>query len=477
MSSPSRETNRWLVLILVCFAQFMVVVDATVVNVALPSIQVDLGFSAADLPWVVNAYTLVFGGFLLLGGRAADLIGRKRLFLAGVSLFTVASALNGLAGSQEMLIGARALQGLGAAMVSPAALSIITTTFEDGPERTRALGVWSGIIAGGAAFGLLLGGVLTEALSWPWVFFVNVPVGVVVAVAATRFIRESRTDERTGFDIAGSITVTAGLTLLTYAIVKAEAWGWGGTNTLLLGGIAVALLVAFVFIERRSASPLVALRIFSIRTLSVANAVMLLIGGALFSMFYFGSIYVQEILGFSPLQAGLAFLPMSAGIVVGAGMAQGLIGRVGVKPVALGGMVVATAGLVLMAGVSADGSYLTDVLPGIALISLGMGNVFVPLTLAATTNVDDDHAGLASGIFNTSQQIGGALGLAVLSTLAADRTDAVGGGTPTALVEGFQTAFAVGAGMMAAGVIALALLLRRRDVAHISGAEPLPVAA
>lgn len=476
MSSPSRETNRWLVLILVCFAQFMVVVDATVVNVALPSIQADLGFSAADLPWVVNAYTLVFGGFLLLGGRAADLIGRKRLFLAGVSLFTVASALNGLAGSQEMLIGARALQGLGAAMVSPAALSIITTTFEDGPERTRALGVWSGIIAGGAAFGLLLGGVLTEALSWPWVFFVNVPVGIVVAVAATRFIRESRTDERTGFDIAGSVTVTAGLTLLTYAIVKAEAWGWGGTNTLVLGGIAVALLVAFVFIERRSASPLVALRIFSIRTLSVANAVMLLIGGALFSMFYFGSIYVQEILGFSPLQAGLAFLPMSAGIVVGAGMAQGLIGRVGVKPVALGGMVVATAGLVLMAGVSADGTYLTDVLPGIALISLGMGNVFVPLTLAATTNVDDDHAGLASGIFNTSQQIGGALGLAVLSTLAADRTDAVGG-TPTALVEGFQTAFAVGAGMMAAGVIALALLLRRRDVAHISGAEPLPVAA
>lgn len=477
MSSPPREASRWLVLILVCFAQFMVVVDATVVNVALPSIQADLGFSASDLPWVVNAYTLVFGGFLLLGGRAADLLGRKRLFLAGVGLFTVASALNGLAESQGMLVAARALQGLGAAMVSPAALSIITTTFEDGPERTRALGVWSGIIAGGAAFGLLLGGVLTEALSWPWVFFVNVPVGIAVAIASLRFVPESRTDERTGFDVAGSVAVTSGLVVLTYAIVKAQEWGWAGTNTLALGAVAVSLLVAFVLIERRSDSPLVALRIFAIRTLSVANGVMLLIGGALFSMFFFGSLYVQDILGFTPLEAGLAFLPMSVGIAVGAGMAQALIGRLGVKPVALGGMIVATLGLVLMTTVSTDGSYVSDVLPGTLLIALGMGNVFVPLTLAATTNVDDDHAGLASGIFNTSQQIGGALGLAILSTLAADRTAAVGGETAAAAVEGFQVAFLAGAGMMAAGTVALAVLLRRRDVAHISAADALPVAA
>lgn len=477
MSSPSRETSRWLVLILVCFAQFMVVVDATVVNVALPSIQADLGFSAADLQWVVNGYTLVFGGFLLLGGRASDLLGRKRLFLGGLTLFTAASALNGLASSQEMLVAARALQGLGAAMVSPAALSIITTTFEDGPERTRALGIWSGIIAGGAAFGLLLGGVLTEALSWPWVFFVNLPVGIAVGVAALRYVPESRSDERGGFDLAGAVTVTSGLMLLTYAIVKAQEWGWGGTRTLALGGLAFALLGLFLAIERRTASPLVQLRIFAIRTLSVANGVMLLIGGALFSMFFFGSLYVQDVLGFSPLESGLAFLPMSVGIAVGAGVAQSLIGRVGVKPVALGGMLLATAGMVLMTGVSADGSYVSDVLPGIVLIAFGMGNVFVPLTLAATTNVDDDHAGLASGIFNTSQQIGGALGLAILSTLAADRTAAVGGGTPNAMVEGFQTAFLVGAGMMAVGAIALAVLLRQRDVAHISAADAIPVPA
>ncbi|MBJ7330501.1 MAG: MFS transporter [Solirubrobacteraceae bacterium] len=477
MSSPTRETSRWLVLILVCFAQFMVVVDATVVNVALPSIQADLGFSAANLQWVVNGYTLVFGGFLLLGGRASDLLGRKRLFLGGLTLFTAASALNGLASSQEMLVAARALQGLGAAMVSPAALSIITTTFEDGPERTRALGIWSGIIAGGAAFGLLFGGVLTEALSWPWVFFVNVPVGIAVGLAALRYVPESKTDDEAGFDLAGAVTVTSGLMILTYAIVKAQEWGWTGTNTLVLGGLAFALLGAFVAIERRAASPLVQLRIFSIRTLSVANGVMLLIGGALFSMFFFGSLYVQDVLGFSPLESGLAFLPMSVGIAIGAGVAQAMIGRVGVKTVALGGMLLATAGMVLMTGVSAGGSYVSDVLPGTVLIALGMGNVFVPLTLAATTNVDDAHAGLASGIFNTSQQIGGALGLAILSTLAADRTAAVGGGTPAAMVEGFQTAFLVGAGMMAVGAIALAVLLRQRDVAHISVVDAVPVAA
>jgi EmrB/QacA subfamily drug resistance transporter len=486
-ATKTKATSPWLVLVLVCFAQFMVVLDATIVNVALPSIQHDLDFSAADLQWVVNGYTLVFGGFLLLGGRAGDLFGRKRLFLIGVAVFTAASLLNGLAQSSEMLIAARALQGLGAALVSPAALSIITTTFADGPERTKALGVWGGIAAGGAAIGLLLGGILTETLSWEWIFFVNVPVGLAALVLSARFVPESRAERRpAGLDIAGATSVTVGLMVLVYAIVKAQDFGWGSPNTLGLLALAVGLLALFVAIERRSAAPLVRLDVFKIRSLAVSNVVMLLVGSGMFAMFFFSSIYVQEILGYSPLDAGLAFLPVTVGIMIGAGTAQQLIRRIGVRPVGVIGMAIAALGLAYLTGASADGSYAADMLPGLIPMSIGMGLTFVPLTLIATTNVDSSDAGLASGVFNTSQQVGGALGLAILSTLAADRTSNViaglghapaAGDRATAIVDGFQVAFGAGAVLIGLGAVILASLLRRRDVVGINPEQPALVAA
>jgi EmrB/QacA subfamily drug resistance transporter len=474
----TRESNRWLVLVLVCFAQFMVVLDATIVNVALPSIQSDLGFSAGDLQWVINGYTLVFGGFLLLGGRAGDLFGRKKLFLSGLVVFTFASLLNGLSHSSEMLIAARALQGFGAALVSPAALSIITTTFADGPERTKALGVWGAIAAGGSAVGLLLGGVLTEALSWEWIFFVNIPIGVGAFLASLRYVPESRAEKRpSGVDFAGALAVTSGLIVLVYAIVKAPDFGWGSAETLGLGALAVALLTGFVAIERRSAHPLVRLGVFRIRTLAVANATMLLVISGMFAMFFFASLYVQDILGYSPIEAGLAFLPVTLGIIIGAGAAQGMVPRIGVRNVGLVGMTLAATGLALLSGVPTHGSFAADMLLPLMLIAVGMGLTFVPLTLIATTGVDDNDAGLASGLFNTSQQVGGALGLAILSTLAANRTSGVLGGlghVPTgadraaATVDGFQVAFATGAGLMALAAVLLFALIRPKHVRHIS---------
>jgi EmrB/QacA subfamily drug resistance transporter len=482
MAPPdSRDTNRWLVLVLVCFAQFMVVLDATIVNVALPSIQADLHFSTSNLQWVINGYTLVFGGFLLLGGRAGDLVGRKRLFLSGLAVFTFASLLNGLSQSSEMLIAARALQGLGAALVSPAALSIITTTFADGPERTRALGVWGAIAASGSAVGLLLGGILTEALSWQWIFFVNIPIGLVAFLASLRYVPESRAEKRpSGADVIGALSVTSGLIALVYTIVKAKDYGWGSASTLGLAAVAVALLAGFVAIERRSPHPLVRLGVFRIRTLAVANGTMLLVISGMFAMFYFASLYVQDILGYSPIEAGLAFLPVTAGIMIGAGSAQGLVPRIGVRNVGVVGMLIAATGLALLSGVPTHGSYASDLLPSLLLISVGMGLTFVPLTLIATTGVDGNDAGLASGLFNTSQQIGGALGLAILSTLAANRTSSVLGGlghapapsdTAVATVDGFQVAFAAGAGLMALGAVVLFAFIRPRDVRHISAED------
>jgi EmrB/QacA subfamily drug resistance transporter len=379
------ETNRWLVLVIVCLAQFMVVLDATVVNIALPSIQHGLDFSDADLQWVVNAYTLVFGGFLLLGGRAADLLGRKRLFLAGVVLFTAASLLNGLAQSSSMLIAGRALQGLGGALVSPAALSILMTSFPGTQERTKALGVWSAIVAGGAAAGLLLGGVLTDLLSWEWVFFVNVPVGILAVVAALRFVPESR-DEKAhrAFDLAGAVTVTSGLIVLVYAIVKAQSFGWGSTRTVAMLAAAGVLLVAFVAIERRSAAPLIRLNIFRTRTLTAANASMMLVASGMMSMFFFASLYVQELMGYSPLRAGLSFLPVTSGIMIGAGIAQVAIRRFGPRPVPVVGLLLATFGMVWLTALPVDGSYVSDLLAGLFPMSLGMGLTFVPVTLLAT---------------------------------------------------------------------------------------------
>ena len=459
------STNPWVVLVLICFAQFMVVLDATVVNVALPSIQKDLGMTEANLQWVVNAYTLVFGGFLLLGGRAGDLLGRKRLFLGGVIVFTAASLLDGLSTSSGMLIGARALQGLGAAFISPAALAIISTTFKEGSDRAKALGVWAAIAIGGSAVGLVLGGALTQAFSWPWIFFINVPVGVAVFFFSLRIVPESRDEAaHRSFDVPGAITVTGGLMALVYAIVQTEQKGWGSVQTIVTFLIAVALLVGFVLIELRAKAPLVRLSIFRVRSLSAANVTMFLVGSGLFAMFFFNSLYIQRVLGYGPLKAGLAFLPFTAGIMVSAGIASAYGPKIGIRLVAAVGMVIAAAGLLLMTRIPVDGTYLTSVLPSLLLVSLGMGAVFVPLTLVATTGLQDEDQGLASGLFNTSQQIGGALGLAILSTIAASHTN---DSSKAQLVHGFHWAFAGSSVFVLAGLVALVTMLRQRDVARI----------
>src|SRR5262249_570900 len=344
-----RETNPWVVLVLICLAQFMVVLDATVVNVALPSIQKDLNMSEANLQWVVNAYTLVFGGFLLLGGRVGDLLGRKRFFLAGLVVFTVASLLDGLSQSGGMLIGARALQGLGAAFISPAALAIISTTFKEGADRAQGLGGWAAIAIGGSAVGLVLGGALTQAFSWPWIFFINVPVGVVVFFLSVRLLPESRDEHaQRGFDVAGAVSVTGGLMALVYAIVQAQQKGWGSAQTIITFVVAAALLIGFVFIELRAKAPLVRLSIFRVRSLTAANVVMFLVASGLFAMFFFNSLYIQRVLGYGPLKAGCAFLPFTAGIMVSAGFASTYAPKIGVRIVSTIGMIVAAGGLLLL---------------------------------------------------------------------------------------------------------------------------------
>ena len=476
------HVNPWLVLVLVCMAQFMVVLDATVVNVALPSIQKDLKISDADLQWIVNAYALTFGGFLLLGGRAGDLLGRKRVFLVGLVVFTLASLLNGLANSSELLIIFRGLQGLGAAMISPAALSIITITFTEGADRARAMSVWAAIAVGGGAVGLLLGGVLTDTLSWPWIFFVNVPVGIVVFIASRVRVPESK-DPRghKTYDLAGAVTVTAGLLLLVYTIVKAQEKGWGSLHTLGFGGLAFALLGVFLLIERRSPEPLVPLGVFRVRTIRAANVAMFLVAAGLFAMFYFNSLYMQRVLGYSPLQAGLGSLPFTVGIMIGAGLAQGLVQRLGARETPLLGVVIGVVGMLLFLRLQPDGSYVTDLLPAIIVVSVGMGLTFVPVTLIATSGVGAEEAGLASGLFNTSQQIGGALGLAVLATFSASKTSGTLsdlGHAPSpadngqALVDGFHVAFFGGAVIVAAAGVLLLLLLRRKDVEAMSAGAP-----
>jgi EmrB/QacA subfamily drug resistance transporter len=484
-SPPGSATSKWLVLVIACMAQFMVVLDATVVNIALPSVQRGLHFSPANLQWIVNGYTLVFGGFLLLGGRAADLIGRKRLFVAGVLLFSVASLINGFAQSSGMLIGGRALQGLGGALVSPAALAIITTTFSDAGERTKALGVWSAIAASGAAVGLLMGGVLTDIASWRWVFFVNVPVGVITIALAVRYVAESRIEvENRSFDLAGAVSVTGGLVVLVYAIVKAQSYGWGSAKTIGLLAVAVALLAIFMTIEARSKAPLMRLSIFRVRALAVADIVLLLVASGMFGMFFFASLYVQEILGYSPLRAGLAFLPVTAGIIIGAGVAQQLIKRVGVRNVSTAGIALASAGMLVLTQLPVHGSYVSDLLVGLLPMSLGMGLTFVPITLMGTSGVTDEDAGLASGLFNTAQQVGGSLGLAILSTLAASQTTSVLHGTSTAAVlaarvSGYHVAFLAAALMLGAGVVIMAVALRRRHIREVeraieAGVQPMP---
>ncbi len=480
-TSPAVE-RKGLALLLLAAAQFVVILDASIVNVALPSIGRALEFSRDDLSWVVNAYTLVFGGFLLLGGRLADLFGRRRVFVLGLGLFALASLLGGLSESEGQLIAARALQGLGAALLSPAALSILTTTFAEGAERNRALGVWGAVAGSGGAVGVLLGGVLTEGLGWEWVLFVNVPVCLVVALGAVRVLAESRSEGERSLDVFGALTITAGLSLLVYALVDAPQAGWTSTQTLVLGAVALCLIAAFVAIERNWPRPLVPFRIFSNRTLTGANVTAVFVAMSLFSMFFFVSLYLQQVLGFSALKAGLAYLPLSAGIIVSAGVAAALVTRIGFKPVLATGLVLVALGLLWFSFVSPDGSYVGDVLFPSLLAAVGLGFAFVPLTVAAVSGVAPDDAGLASGLINTSQQVGGALGLAVLASIANSRTAGIQAADPrVAVTEGFQAAFQVGAGFALAGAVLALLLIRTRDSkAHRDAAqagEAEPVAA
>ena len=487
VEAPKTDT-KWIALILLALAQFVVVLDASIVNVALPSIGADLEFSQENLPWVVNAYTLVFGGFLLLGGRMADLLGRRRLFMGGLVLFGVASLLGGLSQTEGQLIAFRALQGLGAALISPAALSLVTTMFAEGAERNKALGVWGAVAGAGGAAGVLLGGILTDALGWEWVLFVNTPIAIVAAVLAPRLIAESRSGSASRtFDLAGAVSVTAGLSLLVYALVDANDAGWGSSQTLSLLALTAGLLAAFVAIELRSDAPLIPFRIFRLPTLRAANVIGLLIGMSLFSMFFFISLYLQQVLGYGPLKAGFAYLPLALTIIVSAGVASQLVTRVGFKPVLVSGLILITAGLVWFSRVSADGGYLGDVLFPSLLAAVGLGFAFVPVTIAAVTGVSNQEAGLASGLINTSQQIGGALGLAILSAVATSVSGAVRslprGEQAAALTEGFQSAFLVGAGFAALGVLLAVTLVSGRDSrAHVAtvqsgDGEPVPVAA
>jgi EmrB/QacA subfamily drug resistance transporter len=486
-------SNPTIVLVLVCAAQFMVILDVSVVNVALPAIRRSLRFSQQDLQWVVSAYTLTFAGFLLLGGRAADLLGRRRVFVAGLVLFTGASLLGGLATSRGMLIGARAIQGLGGAVVSPATLAILTTTFREGAARNRAIGWWGAMAAAGGSFGVLLGGILTDALSWRWILFINVPIGLAAIVLSRRFVPESR-DETMGrhYDVAGALTITLGLVAIVYAIVSTDTNGWGSAQTLGTLALGLALVGAFVAIEARfAAAPLVPLRIFSSRMLTGANLVMLAIGAASFAMWFFISLYLQQVLGYSPIQAGLAFLPITIILAIGAQLASRLITRIGMRPLLTTGLLLLATGLVLFSRVSARGSYLGDVLAPSLVVGAGMGLSFVPATVAAVAGVAPGEAGLASGLVNTSRQLGGALGLAILATVATSRTNNLlhshapaPASLQAALTSGYQLAFLVAAAFALVGSLtAWAMLGGRRtpsageQVGERVELEPAPAAA
>jgi EmrB/QacA subfamily drug resistance transporter len=459
--SPATETSPAphlrATLLLSCLAQFMVILDVSVVNVALPAIRNGLHFSEADLQWVVNAYTVTFAGFLLLGGRAADLLGRRRVFVWGLVLFALASLAGGVATSQDVLIAARAIQGLGGAVIAPASLSILTTTFAEGPARNRAVGIWGAMGGAGGAAGVLLGGVLTDLLSWRWILFINVPIGLLAAVAAQRMLMESRNARGArDFDLRGALAATIGLSLLVLGIVRTDQTGWGDSSTLALVAAGIALLVAFVIIEGRLAkAPLMPLRIYRSRTLSAANIVVLLVGGSTFGMWFFVSLYLQQVLGYSPIRAGLAFLPMTLCIVVGSTVASRIVARVGAKPLLVVGMASLTVGLAWFTQISPHGTYLGDMLFPSLLASIGMGLAFVPATISAVAGVAPAEAGLASGLVNTARLFGGALGLAILAAIASSRTktDLHHPGTTAhaALTSGFELAFVVAAAFALVG--------------------------
>jgi EmrB/QacA subfamily drug resistance transporter len=470
-------------LLLSCLAQFMVILDVSVVNVALPSIRGSLHFSETNLQWVVNAYTVTFAGFLLLGGRAADMLGRRRVFVSGLILFALASLAGGMATSQGLLIAARAVQGLGAAVIAPASLSIITTTFTEPAARNRAVGIWGAMGGAGGATGVLLGGVLTDAFGWRSILFINVPIGLLAALTAQRMLAEGRDRDRArGFDIAGALSATAGLSLLVLGIVRTDGAGWGSAQALVPIGLGVALLAVFLGIEGRLAkAPLMPLRIYRSRTLSAANVVVVLVGGATFGMWFFLSLFLQNVLHLSPIRTGLAFLPMTLCIIAGSTLASRAVIRVGAKPLLVAGMASQAIGLLLFTRVTVHGGYLSELLVPSLLVASGIGLSFVPATICAVAGVAPREAGLASGLVNTSRMVGGALGLAILAALAASRTHQdlahaaahAAGGTDGALTDGFSLAFLVAAGFAAVGAAVALLGLPRVGPRR----APMPAAA
>ena len=475
--SLDRRT-RWLALYVLCLGDLMIVLDATIVNVALPSIRADLGFNAASLAWVVNAYLLTFGGFLLLGGRFGDLFGHRKLFLIGITVFTVASLACGLAESKGVLIAARAVQGLGGAVVSAVALSLILMLFQEPAERTKAMGFFGFVMAGGGSIGVLLGGVLTDVLSWHWVFLVNLPVGALVFALSLMLLPAAGGEATRGrVDVAGAVTVTAALMLAVYAIVNGNETGWTAGQTLALLAAAVVLFVVFLVIETRVERPLVPLRLFKLRNVAVANAVGIFWSAAMFAWFFLAALYLQLVLGYDPLKVGLAFLP--ANLIMGAfslGLSARIVMRFGVRlPIGVG-MGLVALGLILFARAPVDGSFLVDVLPSMIVLGVGVGMAMNPVLMAAMSDVEPTESGLASGVANTAFMMGGALGLAVLASLAASRTRSLGGaeGGLAALNGGYHLAFIVGAVFaVLASAVAVVLLRDRVMQPHGEGAPVL----
>ena len=469
------DAKRWKALAVLGIAYLMVVLDVSIVNVALPSIQTDLNFSPENLQWVISGYALTFGGLLLLGGRIGDLLGRRRLFMIGLGLFAVTSLLAALSVSSGMLIAARLLQGAAGAILSPSVFSIVSVTFEEGAERNKALGILGGIAGSGAAIGVLAGGVLTEFAGWEWIFFVNVPIGVAALFLVPIFVRESHSEGMTRhFDAAGAVTVTASLMLLVYGLTQSTNLGWSSPRTIgVLIGSAI-LMAAFILVEKRSRSPLVPLSFFRRRTPTGANVIGFGLGTMVFGMFFLLSLYMQEVLGFSALKTGVGYLAVALVAVAASGLAQALVTRLGVKPVLVTGLLMLGAGQLYFTQVSVNGSYVSDLLPGFLLIGVGLGFSFVPVSIAALAGVTGRDAGLASGLINTSQQIGGALGLAILTTIATTHTDnllASGEQRAQAVTSGYSYAFWAGVGFAVLSAVATLFVLKREDLVQ-TGAEP-----
>jgi len=474
LAATELDPRRWLALAVVGAAFFMTVLDVSIVNVALPTIGRALHFSRGNLQWVVTAYALTFGGFLLLGGRAADLLGRRRVFLVGVVLFSAASLVCGLAGSEGMLIGARAVQGLGGAIISPAALSIVSATFTEGVERNKALGIWGALGGSGAAVGVLMGGVLTKYGGWEWIFFVNVPVGAVVLAAAPRIVHESRAEGAARrYDEFGALTVTAGLALFVYTLSRAPFVGWATARTIVLLIVAAALIAAFLWIERTVEAPLMPFRIFRVRTVAGANVVASLLGAVLFANFFVLTLYVQNVLGFSALKTGVTFLATAGTAVLAAGVAQALVTRVGVKPILAVGLALMTAGMVWYTQIPVHGGYAAHLLPGYLFVGVGIAFSYVPVTIAALAGVADREAGLASGLINTSQQIGGAIGVALASTVFTSHIGSTGRPSLKTLTDGYALAFWVLVGLAVAAFLANLALVRREELAESPATAPM----